>query len=86
MENPQSHFVYNMDIAKELAAELKLRNINCVDTEYKMSKRLKFYGVTKCDTYVLVENDLKINDISNVTISYKNKLIYSANVTKINNK
>ena len=86
LDNPQSHFVYNMDIAKELAAELKLRNINCVDTEYKMSKRLKFYGVTKCDTYVLVENDLKINDISNVTISYKNKLIYSANVTKINNK
>ena len=35
---------------------------------------------------MIQENDLKINDISNVTISYKNKLIYSANVTKINNK
>jgi len=86
LDKPQNHFVYNMHIAKELSEELKSKNITCVNTESKMSKRLKFYGIKKCDTYLLIENDVGTNNISNVTISYKNKLIYSANVTKINNK
>jgi hypothetical protein len=75
-----------MHVAKELATQLKLQNINCVNTEPKMSKRLKFYGITKCNTYVLIENYQPKKDLSNVTISYNNKLLYSANVTKINNK
>lgn len=86
LDNPKTHFVYKMNIAKELATELKLREINCIDADYKMGERLKFYGVTKCDTYALIENDLQTSNDSNVTVSYKNKIIYGATVTKVNNK
>ena len=86
LDNPRIHFAYKMHVAKELATKLKLQNINCVNTEPKMSKRLKFYGIQKCNTYALIENHQAKKDSSSVTISYKNKLLYSANVTKINNK
>jgi len=49
-----------------------------------MSQRLEFYGVTKCNKYILKENTLDCENIDGVTISYKNRLIYSANVTKLN--
>ena len=73
-----------MHIAKELATELKARGINCVDTNIKMSKRLQFYGVTKCNKNILKENNVNSENINNVTISYKNRVVYSANVTKLN--
>lgn len=84
VKEPKKHFSYNLHVAKELSQELKKRDINCVDTNTKMSKRLEFYGVTKCNNYLLEENYLNPTNLDSVTISYKNRLVYSANVTKIN--
>ncbi|WP_324171175.1 hypothetical protein [Sulfurimonas sp.] len=84
LEKPQQHFAYNMHIAKELAEILKAKGINCISANKKISSRLRFYGVTNCNDYKLFENRIKDNKKSNVTISYKNKLIYKANVSKSN--
>lgn len=84
VEQPKKHFSYKMHVAKELAAELKARDINCISSGSKMSQRLEFYGVTKCNKYILKENTLDCENIHGVTVSYKNRLIYSANVTKLN--
>lgn len=84
LKQPKKHFTYKMHVAKELAAELKSRGIECVNTNKKMAKRLEFYGVTKCNNYILEENYLDTVDRNNVTISYKNRIVYSANVTNIN--
>jgi len=84
MDNPKKHFAYKMHVAKELSRKLKSMGVNCLESDEKMSKRLKFYNVTKCNNYILLENNLNSSIRSNVTISYKNRLVYKANVTKIN--
>ena len=84
MDNPQKHFVYKFHVAKELAQKLKDNGISCVDAYYKMQNRLYFYGVTKCDKYKLTKGYNLNDDSKNVTISYKNTLVYSGYVTKIN--
>lgn len=84
VKEPKKHFSYNLHVAKELSQELKKRGINCVQTNAKMAKRLEFYGVTKCNNYLLEENYLNATNLDSVTISYKNRLVYSANVTNIN--
>lgn len=81
---PKKHFAYSMHVAKELAKELKKRDIDCVSTTKKMSLRLEFYGVTKCNEYKLEENSLSNKKRSDVTIRYKNRVVYAADVTKIN--
>ena len=86
IENPKKHFAYDMDVAKKLSKVLKARNINCVKSDYKMQLRLKFYGIKECSIYTLKELPLSDNKANNVTISYRNKDIYKANVTKINNR
>lgn len=83
IENPKKHFVYKFHIAKELANKLKNKSINCVDTDVEMQKRLYFYGVTKCDKYKLTKQYLDTKNKESVTISYKNRSIYSAIVTNI---
>ncbi|MDD3835082.1 MAG: hypothetical protein PHS42_06375 [Sulfurimonas sp.] len=84
LSKPQNHFAYNMHVAKELASELKSRGIECVDTDYKMSSRLRFYGVTNCNAYKLTQVSKNIKNRDNVTISYKNRPVYYGNVTKVN--
>nr|MDA3908441.1 hypothetical protein [Sulfurimonas sp.] len=84
IDKPQNHFAYNMHVAKELANELKSRGIECVDTDYKMQSRLKFYGVTNCNTSIVAEVSLKNQNRKNVTISYSNRPVYKASVTKVN--
>ncbi|MDQ1244858.1 MAG: hypothetical protein QG565_1198 [Campylobacterota bacterium] len=84
VKEPKKHFSYNLHVAKELSQELKKRGINCVQTNAKMAKRLEFYGVTKCNNYLLEENYLNATKLDSVTISYKNRVVYSANVTNIN--
>ena len=85
VQNPKKHFAYDFHIAKELAKELKAKNINCVLTDTKMQLRLEFYGIKKCSNYLLQENFKGSNEDKNVTISYKNTLLYSASVTLVNN-
>jgi len=84
IKEPKKHFSYNMHIAKELSAELKRRGIECISTDKKMQKRLEFYGVTKCNNTILEENYINSAKANNVTISYKNRVVYSAYVTDIN--
>ena len=84
VKEPRKHFSYNMHVAKELSQKLKDRGIYCINTDKKMLKRLEFYGVTKCNNYLLVENPLNSIKSNSVTISYKNVVVYSAHVTKVN--
>lgn len=84
IEDPKKHFSYKMHVAKELAEELKKRGIYCVKSDTKMAKRLEFYGVTNCYNYSIQENPLDSIHPNSVTISYKNIIVYSVNVTKIN--
>ena len=85
LENPKKHFAYKFHIAKDIARELKSKGIECVKTSNRMSNRLKFYGIKECDDYKLVEN-IENNTEADVTVSYKNRILYFANVTNINNK
>ncbi len=84
IQRPQKHFAYKMHVAKELAQELKRRDIMCVKTDSKMSSRLKFYGVTNCNTHFLIEKNIKLQNRKNVTISYKDRVVYAGYVTEIN--
>ena len=86
LDNPKKHFAYKMHVAKELATVLKKREIHCVSTNKDLAIRLKFYGISQCDTYHLKELPLKDIKNSDVTISYKNKTLYAASVTNLNNK
>lgn len=82
IEEPKKHFSYKMHVAKELSRELKERDIHCVQTDIKMQKRLEFYGVTKCNNTLLEEKAVDRSAKDSVTISYINKIVYSATVTK----
>lgn len=86
IENPKKHFAYDMHIVKDLAKQLKIKEINCVKTDKENEVRLKFYGISTCEDYYLERNNFLGNKDSDVTISYKNIVLYSANVTKLNNK
>jgi len=86
LDNPRKHFAYKMHVVRELASLLKLKGIECVSTDKDLAMRLKFYGITQCQKYHLQELPLKDVNRSNVTISYRNKIIYAASVTNLNNK
>jgi len=86
LDNPKQHFAYKMHIAKELANKLKKMGIYCVLTNEDMQLRLKFYNVDRCNENILNEMKTSFNEKSNVTIRYKNKILYKANVTKLNKK
>ena len=86
LENPKKHFAYKMHIAKELAQELKNQGIKCVKSKEKMSQRLKFYNIQECENNLLTQYQVDGKKSYDVTISYKNIPVYSANVTKLNNQ
>ncbi|MEO1938149.1 MAG: hypothetical protein ABGW85_05870, partial [Sulfurimonas sp.] len=84
LDNPKKNFIYNMDVAKELAHALKSKDITCIDTDTKMQRRLRFYGIEKCNTYRLESLPLKSKKDSDVTIRYRDVVLYKADVTKLN--
>jgi hypothetical protein len=86
LENPKKNFAYNVHIAKELAQKLKAKGIHCVSGDEKMQQRLRFYGITKCSQNILKEQPLEMKKQADVTIRYKNRILYRADVTKLNNK
>ncbi|MBD3797739.1 MAG: hypothetical protein IE887_08365 [Campylobacterales bacterium] len=86
LNNPKKHFAYKMYVAKDLARELKSKGITCINTDLKMQNRLKFYGIEECTQFLLEEVSLKSKKRANVTISYKNRVVYQGYVTKINTK
>jgi hypothetical protein len=69
MDNPSKHFAYKYHLAKELANELKSSNINGIKTDYRLQKRLKFYGINKGNNYE-INNKKDENHLKSVTISY----------------
>lgn len=85
IDNPEKNFAYKMHVAKELSLELKKRGINCIKTDNNMQKRLQFYKIAYCKKNLLNRENLENPQASDVTISYKNKTLYKANVTKVNN-
>jgi len=86
LDNPKKNFAYNMHVAKPLAKILHKKNILCVDTNEKMQIRLRFYSITKCKQNLLQELPLNSKKRVDVTISYKNRILYKATVTKLNSK
>lgn len=83
LSEPKHHFSYPMHVAKELATVLNKNGIECIDAnDQKLQLRLRFYGITHCETYRL---DATPNEGSTkVTISYINAPIFSSYVTKVN--
>ena len=86
IDKPSKHFAYNMQVAKELSKELHKKNVICVRTAKQMQLRLKFYGISQCDEIILQEVAANTKEKSDVTIRYRNRAVYKANVTKINNQ
>ncbi|MDD2790757.1 MAG: hypothetical protein PHU40_08865 [Sulfurimonas sp.] len=84
IENPKTNFAYKMHIAKEVAETLKKQGITCIEANQELALRLRFYGVHNCDLYILEEKELEdIRAENSVTISYKNRAIFNASVTKV---
>lgn len=84
IKDPHKHFSYDMHIAKELAVLLKQKGIGCLQTDEKLLKRLEFYGIKSCSTYLLKEINKDRLD-ADVTVSYRNTTVFNATVTKVNN-
>ncbi len=85
IENPKRHFAYEMHVAKELANILKHRGITCVQSDKEMQKRLAFYHIGSCHTYKLTSLPLITEKPTDVTVSYRGRVVYRATVTKLNN-
>lgn len=86
IEKPEKHFARKMHVAKELAKELKSRDINCISTQDKMGQRLKFYGIDFCKENILLEKSMDEINNNHVTIRYKYRPIYKAIVTNVNSQ
>jgi len=85
IDKPKKHFAYDNNVAKELAVKLKTMHINCVLTKHQLQLRLKFYGISECKKNILTTTPQSRHSKS-VTVSYFSKPVYSAYVTKVNNK
>ena len=86
LDKPKKHFAYDNNIAKELAANLKKLDISCIQTDYKMQLRLRFYNIAECQDYRLTEVPENDTETKNVTVSYISKPVYTAYVTKVNKR
>jgi hypothetical protein len=82
MEKPHKHFAYKYHLAKELAHELKKSGINGIKTDYRLQKRLKFYGIDKGNSYEINNKKAK-NHFKSVTISYFHTPIKTFYVSKL---
>lgn len=80
LKNPSKHFAYKYGVAKELANELKNRNIKAVKSDGQMKIRLEFYGITSgkefyLDTKTCGENlqkdEIKISKFGKVIAEFK---------------
>lgn len=83
LDDPKEHFAYRLHFADTLAQKLRDRGITCIETkDKKMQLRLRFYGIKYCTQYRLDDSKSNIND-KNVTIFYRDILLYQASVTKM---
>jgi len=83
LDDPKEHFAYRLHFADTLAQKLRDCGITCIETQDKqMQLRLQFYGIKYCTQYRLDDSKSNAND-KNVTIFYKDILLYQASVTKM---
>ncbi len=83
LENPEKHFIYKYNFAKEIAQELKANNINKIQCDKKeLLLRLKFYGIDQGNEYFLTTKEQYFYDIK-IPISFLGKTLITAYVIKI---
>lgn len=83
INKPTHHFSYPMHVAKDLSSVLHQDHIECIEAgDEKLQLRLRFYGITHCQSYRLEKEISK--EGKKVTISYNNIPIYKTYVTKVN--
>ncbi len=82
LENPKKHFAYKYNLVKELSVELKMNNINEVNSEdEKLILRLKFYGIDEGNKYYISTKEQYFYDLK-LPISYYGKIIQTAYIIK----
>ncbi|MEA3512294.1 MAG: glycosyltransferase family 39 protein [Campylobacterota bacterium] len=75
LDEPNKHFAYKYNIAKELSLELKGLNINSLHTnDEEMKLRLLFYGIGYSNDKFLTSNNVNIADFT-IPINYYGKTI-----------
>lgn len=85
MNEPSRHFAINYNIAKELATELKARDIHKVITkDDKMALRLKFYNIERGGAYKLTNQKEIEEGFEQVDIAYYGKTVRTFYLYRIN--
>ncbi len=83
LNEPKKHFVYQYHIAKDLANELKKRDINnIIIDDNEMALRLKFYEINFGDKYFLSSHEFYNYD-EKIVINYLGKDVYYIYVKKL---
>lgn len=83
LDRPQKHFANKYHIAKELASELKQKNINeILCKNNKLQERLRFYNITRGKDFYLT--DYKNKEYENISIYYYDKKIKDFYIVKLN--
>ncbi len=82
LEKPKRHFVYKYHFAKEIANELKKRNINFISSDNEeLILRLKYYDLQEGNRYFISDKKIKNFDDS-IILKYKNKELYKIYIQK----
>lgn len=85
MNEPSRHFAINYNIAKELATELKARDVHKVITkDDKMALRLKFYNIERGGAYKLMNQKEIEEGFEQVDIAYYGKTVRTFYLYRIN--
>ncbi len=85
MNEPSKHFAINYNIAKELATELKARDVHKVITkDDKMALRLKFYNIERGGAYKLTNQKEIEEGFEQVDIAYYGKTVRTFYLYRIN--
>ena len=83
LSNPSKHFIYQYDFIKELAEELKKRDITSLITDnQELELRLKFYNIQKGDDYFLSLKKYNI-DSEKISMKYYDKELFVVYLTKL---
>ncbi len=76
LTNPKKHFAYKYQVVKELANELKTKNINKINMPDKnLRLRLKFYGIKNGGDEILTENKYGVKKADTIKISYYGTMV-----------
>ncbi|QIR75234.1 glycosyltransferase family 39 protein [Sulfurospirillum diekertiae] len=85
MNEPSKHFAINYNIARELANELKARDIHKVITkDDKMALRLKFYNIERGGAYKLMNQKEIEEGFEQIDIAYYGKTVRTFYLYRIN--